>query len=153
MGLFDGYFDQDQFQDGGGLLGRLLSLQQQQGQYQPGTGFDQVAPVAQMAESAMPWPDLLNYRQLSSAPRIATQDQLAQHVADAATSEPYSSVPNPNSGDVQKIGITSDQSIYCRTMRKLCHNQCFEMIFGRDAFGPYRACVRTCMHNAGCFDF
>src|SRR5436190_2684751 len=40
MALFDGYFDPDQFQDSGGLLGRLLSLPQQQGQYQPGAGFD-----------------------------------------------------------------------------------------------------------------
>ncbi len=40
MGLFDSYFDPEQFQDSGGLVGRLLSLQQQQGQYQPGGGFD-----------------------------------------------------------------------------------------------------------------
>jgi hypothetical protein len=40
MGLFDSYFDPQQFQDSGGLLGRLLSLQQQQGQYQPDAGFD-----------------------------------------------------------------------------------------------------------------
>ena len=40
MALFDSYFDPQQFQDSGGLLGRLLSLQQAQGQYQPGEGFD-----------------------------------------------------------------------------------------------------------------
>jgi hypothetical protein len=40
MGLFDGYFDPDQFQDSGGLLGRLLSLQSMQGQHQPSDGFD-----------------------------------------------------------------------------------------------------------------
>jgi hypothetical protein len=40
MALFDGYFDPEQFQDSGGLLGRLLSLQQQQGQYQSGPGFN-----------------------------------------------------------------------------------------------------------------
>ncbi|OIQ63698.1 hypothetical protein GALL_547600 [mine drainage metagenome] len=40
MGLFDSYFDPEQFQDSGGLLGRLLSLQGQQDQYQPGAGFD-----------------------------------------------------------------------------------------------------------------
>ena len=39
MGLFDDYFDPQQFEAGGGLLGRLLSLQQMQGQYQPGQGF------------------------------------------------------------------------------------------------------------------
>jgi len=31
MGLFDDYFDPHQFEDSGGLLGRLLSLRQQQG--------------------------------------------------------------------------------------------------------------------------
>jgi hypothetical protein len=45
MGLFDSYFDPQQFQDSGGLVGRMLSLQQQQGQYQPSGGFDQ-APTA-----------------------------------------------------------------------------------------------------------
>ena len=40
MGLFDSYFDPDQFEASGGLIGRLMSLQQQQGQYQPGQGFD-----------------------------------------------------------------------------------------------------------------
>jgi hypothetical protein len=40
MSLFDGYFDPDQFEAAGGLLGRLMSLQQQQGQYQPAPGFD-----------------------------------------------------------------------------------------------------------------
>ncbi|WJR76458.1 hypothetical protein [Bradyrhizobium sp. NP1] len=39
MGLFDDYFDPQQFGEGGGLLGRLLALQQQQGQYQPSQGF------------------------------------------------------------------------------------------------------------------
>src|SRR5229473_864170 len=46
MGLFDSYFDPQQFQDGGGLLGRLLSLRQQQGQYQPDAGFDPQIPAA-----------------------------------------------------------------------------------------------------------
>jgi hypothetical protein len=39
MGLFDSYFDPQQFQDSGGLVGRLLSLHQEQGQYQ-GAGLD-----------------------------------------------------------------------------------------------------------------
>jgi hypothetical protein len=43
MGLFDSYFDPQQFQDGGGLLGRLLSLQGQQGQYQPDALADDIA--------------------------------------------------------------------------------------------------------------
>jgi hypothetical protein len=40
MGLFDSYFDPQHFGGGGGLLGRLLSLQQQ-GQYQSAQDFDQ----------------------------------------------------------------------------------------------------------------
>jgi hypothetical protein len=52
MGLFDGYFDPQNFSDdGGGLLGRLRSLQQEQGQYQPGAGFDQTS-VPQTPSSA-----------------------------------------------------------------------------------------------------
>jgi hypothetical protein len=39
MGLFDGYFDPQQFGEGGGLLGRLLALQQMQ-RHEPGVGFD-----------------------------------------------------------------------------------------------------------------
>lgn len=35
MGLFDEYFDPEQFQASGGLLGRLLSLPQMQGLYRP----------------------------------------------------------------------------------------------------------------------
>jgi hypothetical protein len=47
MGLFDDYFDPQQFGEGGGLLGRLLSLQQQQGQYQPaqGSGWPDALPA------------------------------------------------------------------------------------------------------------
>jgi hypothetical protein len=40
MGLFDSYFDSDEFNPSGGLIGRLTSLQQQQNQYQPVAGFD-----------------------------------------------------------------------------------------------------------------
>jgi hypothetical protein len=47
MGLFDGYFDPDQFGNGGGLLGRLLALQRQQGRYQPGESFDRAPSVPQ----------------------------------------------------------------------------------------------------------
>ena len=41
MGLFDSYFDPDQFQDSGGLLGRLLSLQR--------TGDGQPSSMSQMS--------------------------------------------------------------------------------------------------------
>ena len=40
MGLLDGYFDPKQFQARDGLLGRLLSLPQMQGLYQPDADFD-----------------------------------------------------------------------------------------------------------------
>ena len=60
MGLFDSYFDPEQFQDSGGLLGRLLSLQQQQGQYQSAPGFnaqpESVDAQAQPAAIPMPAP-------------------------------------------------------------------------------------------------
>ena len=58
MGLFDGYFDPEQFQDSGGLLGRLRSLQQQQGQFQSGPGFN-AQPASASAPSqpaAIPMP-------------------------------------------------------------------------------------------------
>jgi|SRR5580693_6512350 hypothetical protein len=62
MGLFDGYFDPDQFGNGGGLLGRLLALQQQQRQYQPGENFDQASTAPQRS-----LPDLHSqYRALRS---------------------------------------------------------------------------------------
>jgi hypothetical protein len=44
MGLFDSYLDPDQFQDSGGLLGRLLSLQPQQ-DHRPSLGFDLQSPT------------------------------------------------------------------------------------------------------------
>lgn len=39
MSLFDGYIEPEQFEAGGGLLGRLMSLQQTQRQYQPSEGL------------------------------------------------------------------------------------------------------------------
>ena len=56
MGLLDGYLDPEDFRDSGGLVGRLLSLQQQQGQYQPGPGFDPQSPMGSQAASALPTP-------------------------------------------------------------------------------------------------
>jgi hypothetical protein len=51
MGLFDGYFDPQQFGEGGGLLGRLLVLLQQQGQYQPEAGIDEEPPTSRRLQS------------------------------------------------------------------------------------------------------
>lgn len=55
MGLFDGYYDPDQFEASGGLLGRLLSLQRQEG-FLPHPDFDLPPPGAQPpTPSLMPW--------------------------------------------------------------------------------------------------
>jgi hypothetical protein len=82
MGLFDGYFDPDQFRDSGGLLGRLRSLQQEQGQYLPGTGFDRASSVAQApAALSMPSPMLLNKVQPSAVPPMGIQDLKSQYAA------------------------------------------------------------------------
>jgi hypothetical protein len=72
MGLFDGYFDPQQFGEGGGLLGRLLALQQQQGQYQPGAAFDEVPPVPQRPVlQPMPLPNLPGYGPSSGSSTVA----------------------------------------------------------------------------------
>jgi hypothetical protein len=64
MGLFDGYVDPQQFNGGGGLLGRLLALQQFQGQYQPDADSGQASSVPQMPSLAsMLSPLLSNYGQ------------------------------------------------------------------------------------------
>jgi hypothetical protein len=95
MGLFDGYFDPDQFGEGGGLLGRLLALQQQQGQYQPGADPDPAPPVPQ---TPPPWASLPGFGQPSygaqtTAPNPASQYQalrpvLGDHGAMLATINP-----------------------------------------------------------------
>jgi len=97
MGLFDGYVDPEQFRDSGGLLGRLLSLQQQ-GQYQPSAGFDQAPSVPQTpALQPTPWPNLPGYGSSSSeptaAPNLTSQYQalrpvLGDHNAMLATVNP-----------------------------------------------------------------
>ena len=64
MGLFDGFVDPQQFNSGGGLLGRLLALQQFQGQYQPDAGFDQASSAPQTPSPASILSPLLsNYGQ------------------------------------------------------------------------------------------
>ena len=130
MGLFDSYFDPEQFDASGGLLGRLISLQRQQGRsYEQYTGPRTPAP--QELTSAVPGTVLPNNGVGPHSP-ISNFDQ------DAG---------------IRNVGITSDQSIYCRTMSKLCHNECVHLALRPDGFGPYRACKRACMHNAGCYDF
>jgi hypothetical protein len=53
MGLFDGYFDPERFGEGGGLLGRLLALQQQQGIHNP-TGDPDHGSFAPHASASKP---------------------------------------------------------------------------------------------------
>ena len=46
MSIFDDYTDPNQFEAGGGLLGRLISLQRQQAQYQPAQGFEPISSAS-----------------------------------------------------------------------------------------------------------
>jgi hypothetical protein len=86
-----------------------------------------------------------SYAYVRSAPTLNVDSR------GTAIAEPYS--PKQNSNQSQQAGITSDKSSYCRTMRNICIRECEGILGGPDAFGPFRACMRTCMHNAGCFDF
>src|SRR5947208_3276033 len=80
MGLFDGYFDPQQFADSGGLLGRLLSLQPQYAQYQPGAGFDPPpATPPTRGPAPLSWPTSLDGGQTSSALQPPAQDLHSQY--------------------------------------------------------------------------
>jgi hypothetical protein len=82
MGLFDGYFDPDQFGNGGGLLGRLLALQQQQGPYQPGADLDQTPAAPQTsAPTPLPWPNWLGTGLTASAAQPPLPDLRSQYQA------------------------------------------------------------------------
>ena len=99
MGLFDGYFDPEQFGEGGGLLGRLLALQQQHGQYQPGADLDPTPSAAQAPLlQPQPWSNVSgvgrpSYGAQTTAPNPASQYQalrpvLGDHNAMLATINP-----------------------------------------------------------------
>jgi hypothetical protein len=80
MGLLDGYYDPQQFADSGGLLGRLLSLQPQLGQNQPGAGFDQPASAPQItAPAPLSWPISPDSGQTSSASQTSASDLHSQY--------------------------------------------------------------------------
>ena len=88
MGLFDGYFDPRQFGEGGGLLGRLIALQQQQGPDQPGTDVDPASAVSQTPVLAplpslapLPWPSLPDNGQASSVAQPPSPDLHSQYQA------------------------------------------------------------------------
>lgn len=149
MGLFDDYVDPQQFNGGGGLLGRLLALKQFQDQYQPAQ-LQSSAP--QRSESAAPWLSRESYNQPPSDRQVSAADPSSGFATVATAFAPYSPVP-ANQSDIQKVGIQSNESIYCRTMRNLCHSECVDLALQRDGIGPYRACVRECMQRTGCFDF
>jgi hypothetical protein len=79
MGLLDSYFDPDQFQASGGLLGRLLSLPQMQGLYQPGADDLDQAPSA--PPMPPPRPNLQSDGQPSSNSQTAAPDLHSQYQA------------------------------------------------------------------------
>ncbi len=82
MGLFDGYFDPQQFGEGGGLLGRLLALQQSQSLYQPGADLDEAPSAPQVA---LPQPSLRlslpSYGQPSPDSQTAASNLTSQYQA------------------------------------------------------------------------
>lgn len=110
MGLFDSYFDPEQFEDSGGLLGRLLSLQQQQGQYQSGPGFnaqpDTASAPAQPVAIPMPAPrpTLPLTPDQQPQPTIAVGDYQMPQFGSADTSQP---LQQPGIGDRLGAGFQS----------------------------------------------
>ena len=85
MGLFDGYFDPEHFGEGGGLLGRLLALQQMQGLHQPDPAFDRPPSLPQVSVlQPASWPNPPATGQppsnLQSAPNLASQFQALQPI-------------------------------------------------------------------------
>jgi hypothetical protein len=106
MGLFDDYsdyFDPQQFA-GGGLLGRLVSLQQQQGQYQPSQGFDASGgqPVPVMSPSQ--FPSAASSTPLASIPQ-ASGPTANLPIGGAGTSQPDQ--PTPDLGNRLSAGFQS----------------------------------------------
>jgi hypothetical protein len=80
MGLFDGYFEPQQFADSGGLLGRLLSLRPDLAQNQrQDTGFDQLPSAPQApAHTPLLWPTLPISGSMPFAPQLPAQDLHSQ---------------------------------------------------------------------------
>jgi hypothetical protein len=82
MGLLDGYFDPQQFGEGGGLLGRLLALQQSQGLYQPDAKLDQALSASPVPlPQPMSWPTLPGYGPTSSSSQAAAPNPALQYQA------------------------------------------------------------------------
>jgi hypothetical protein len=117
MGLFDSYFDPDQFQDSGGLIGRLQSLQGMQGLYQPGAGF---APQTTAdGSSAPPMSPTVAMPGAASTPATpqTPDDDPTQNIAignyqmpqfgRADVSQAAPSPPPPDLGDRLSAGLQS----------------------------------------------
>jgi hypothetical protein len=99
MGLFDGYFDPQQFGEGGGLLSRLRAVQPQMGLDQAGTDFGQPLSIPQSPPlQPTSWPSSFDAGPALStpqpaAPNLASQFQalrpvLGDHDAMLATVSP-----------------------------------------------------------------
>jgi hypothetical protein len=78
---------------------------------------------------------------------------LERYASNTRPFHPSFSETTPNRTGVHRIGVTSDQSVYCQTMKKICHDRYIHLALRPDGFGPYRSSMRTCMQGAGCFDF
>ncbi len=112
MGLFDNYFDPDQFEASGGLVGRLMSLQRQQGQYQPAQGVD--GPSGQAGEVG---PAAVSGNAVAQVPPIGPTsfmkigDYLMPQFGSTDASEtaqpPRSPEPTPGLGDRLATGFQS----------------------------------------------
>lgn len=153
----------------GGLLGRLLALQAEQNPYQPPASNNRAAPSVsadpnfrqlsrmpaglRRPEPAAAWPVSSSDGNVTSGLGPAAQEMPVQYAAYTPAAAPSAPPPKSDSTGLQKIGTLNGLSGWCRLMKIKCHNECINMIYGRDAFGPYRACVRQCMQNAGCYDF
>jgi hypothetical protein len=79
MGLFDNYLDSQQFADRGGLLGRLLSLQQQQSLYPNRPDVQAMLPPQTPVLQPISWPNLPGYggtvSRQAAAPDLTSQYQ------------------------------------------------------------------------------
>jgi hypothetical protein len=109
MGLFDDYFAPQQF-EGGGLLGRMLSLQQQQGQYQPSQGFEATSGQPASVEPPPQFPSAASIMPIASVqqgpgPRayIPIGNYLMPQFGGAGMPQP----PTPDLGDRLSAGFQS----------------------------------------------
>jgi hypothetical protein len=103
MGLLDGYFDPEQFQASGGLLGRLRSLQGYDGQYGPVADPD--SPNATANAQPPPWSQMLAPFRM----RVPNLPGYVQPVSDPQTSALASA--NPGAGKPQFTQIAEGPQV------------------------------------------